>query len=494
MLDGLPEHMLLKLYHYLSSRDLAMLEAVARHFRQGSQAQADRGSVQSPWLTELAAERRVRADAQGWRLEARPDQSWKYVLSLSEGGLLAPLPVVSAGHNHTLVRTTAGRVFAFGKNNAKQLGLGATAEATHYGWNAEENRGACEASPLEVVQLRDHSAASVSAGCQHSVALTQDGSLLTWGCSTLMHGPVNLVNRGLLGHGPVPAEFHVVAAPRRVLGFPSGTRVALVVAGFGHTLCVTALGEVFSWGKGEGLGHGDQTDQHTPRRVEALAEQRVVDVDCDDRISLAVTAAGGLFVWGDFCSWDDAENLLPKRVVFAGGQRIRRASCSMGFHIGAVDTEGVLYTWGAGEYNRLGHGNEEDVDYPRAVAALAGERVATVQCAGWCTAALTEEGHLYTWGGYNPSYNGHYEEGEFPHRVGEDEGAIVREFSCGGQHTVVVMASGEVCTFGLGSSGRLGHGTFGNDGRAVDVDTDPRGWETWELDIVLPRALEGMGA
>ena len=163
MLDQLPDHVLLELCCHLSGRDLAMLEAVARQFRRES-CQAQIGSRGTVTVAELGAERRLRAHVQAWRLEARPAESWKYVLSLLEGGVLAPLPVVSAGSDHTLVRTAAGRVFAFGKNDAQQLGLGCTAEATDYGWNEDENRNACEASPCEVVRLRDQSVVSVSAG------------------------------------------------------------------------------------------------------------------------------------------------------------------------------------------------------------------------------------------------------------------------------------------------------------------------------------------
>ena len=47
--------------------------------------------------------------------------------------------------------------------------------------------------------------------------------MLTWGTSTSLCGPRDEHNRGQLGHGPVPAQRHVVTAPRLLLaGFPLG--------------------------------------------------------------------------------------------------------------------------------------------------------------------------------------------------------------------------------------------------------------------------------
>ena len=75
---------------------------------------------------ECAAERQVREHAEGWRVEKRPEESWKYVLFVLETELLAPLHLAAAGPEHTLVvrKTARPAVFAFGSDDWKQLGLG----------------------------------------------------------------------------------------------------------------------------------------------------------------------------------------------------------------------------------------------------------------------------------------------------------------------------------------------------------------------------------
>jgi len=72
------------------------------------------------------------------------------------------------------------------------------------------------------------------------------------------------------------------------------------------------------------LGHGDQQSQLLPKKVEALADQRVVAVSAAHAHSLALTADGAVFTWGkgeDGClgHGEDLSNqlatgkLLPKK-------------------------------------------------------------------------------------------------------------------------------------------------------------------------------------
>jgi hypothetical protein len=112
--------------------------------------------------------------------------------------------------------------------------------------------------------------------------------------------------------------------------------------------------------------------------------------------SAAVTAAGEVFVWGKL--QPGSRNVsTPEQVIFPAGAKVRRVSCGTE-HFAAVDTEVVLYTWGTGEYGRLGHGSEQDEAAPRVVEALAGQRVAMVSCGKAYTVVVTEEGQLWTWG------------------------------------------------------------------------------------------------
>ena len=89
-----------------------------------------------------------------------------------------------------------------------------------------------------------------------------------------------------------------------------------------HSLALTAEGALFSFGDGRygALGHGDWTNQLQPKRVAALAKERVVGVSASDCHSLALTAEGALFSFGRGGSGqlghgDKANLLQPNRVV-----------------------------------------------------------------------------------------------------------------------------------------------------------------------------------
>lgn len=47
--------------------------------------------------------------------------------------------------------------------------------------------------------------------------------------------------------------------------------------------------------------------------------------------------------------------------------------CNVFIISAAVTSRGELYTWGRGNYGRLGHGNSEDVNLPTLVVGLKGE-------------------------------------------------------------------------------------------------------------------------
>jgi len=76
-----------------------------------------------------------------------------------------------------------------------------------------------------------------------------------------------------------------------------------VAAGGAHSACVTAAGDLYTWGKGRygRLGHSDSEDQLKPKLVEALQGHRVVDVACGsgDAQTLCLTDDDTVWSWGD---------------------------------------------------------------------------------------------------------------------------------------------------------------------------------------------------
>jgi hypothetical protein len=118
---------------------------------------------------------------------------------------------------------------------------------------------------------------------------------------------------------------------------------------------------VFTWGDGYygKLGHGDESDQPTPKHVETLLGVKVTMVSC-------------------------------------------------GYEHTAVCTEdGHMYTFGYGKEGQLGHGYKENRSSPVLVQALEGKHITQVQCGGYYTMALTSSGCVFTCGSTDDGQLGH---------------------------------------------------------------------------------------
>lgn len=63
-----------------------------------------------------------------------------------------------------------------------------------------------------------------------------------------------------------------------------------------------------------------------------------------------------------------------------------------------------MYSWGDGDYGKLGHGGLDGTKLPRPVEKLQGVDIADVKCGDQFSVALTKDGKLYTWGSWPGNY------------------------------------------------------------------------------------------
>jgi len=207
---------------------------------------------------------------------------------------------VALGAGFSLILADDGRLFSCGYEGHGALGHG--------------NQDLCVVRPKQIEALQGVHVCCVAADCHLSLAVSADYRVYAWG-----DGPQT-------GHDAT----REVLLPTLVEALAS-EKVSMVAAGGRHACAVTEGGALFTWGSVgcEGaLGHGDESPQPTPRRVEALRGCGIASVATGDWHTLAAGEDGSVYRFGlssrlGFGTVSHVGQLTPKRIpnlkVWLGG-------------------------------------------------------------------------------------------------------------------------------------------------------------------------------
>ncbi|CAH1964040.1 unnamed protein product [Acanthoscelides obtectus] len=288
-------------------------------------------------------------------------------------------PVQLAGGEQTLFAVTAdGKVYATGYGAGGRLGIGGTDSVL-------------VPTLLESIQQVFIKKVAVNSGGKHCLALSSDSDVYSWGEG----------DDGKLGHG----NRQSYETPKLIEAL-QGYEIVDIACGGAHSAAITASGDLYTWGKGRygRLGHGDSEDQLKPKLVEALLGYKVIDVACGsgDAQTLCITDDDNVWSWGD----GDYGKLgrggsdgckIPMKIETLAGLGVIKVECGSQFSV-ALTRSGSVYTWGKGDYHRLGHGSGDHVRRPKKVAALQGKKIVSIATGSLHCVACSDEGEVFTWG------------------------------------------------------------------------------------------------
>jgi alpha-tubulin suppressor-like RCC1 family protein len=356
---------------------------------------------------------------------------------------------VAAHAAHAAAVTEAGHLWCWGANDGGQLGRPrrtgrlrgpAAVSVDPVAAAAAEPRAPrrVTAGGLDRVLVRD-----VAVGDAHTVALDSNGTLWTFGSNSggqlgrlecLIQNPADgaagCETWGAPAYGVLetPGAVGLVMKPRaeRPGAETAGTRLRDADLKIGVKFRFVAAAARYTVAISDGPPPGSEAEtalaSHAARardpggvpRAERPPDPRfppnatVMGQSAFDEAAGAIGGRVYTFGWGDVgqlghgtgftLDMPDAYRAsVPTPVAALEGVDVVQVSAGP-THVAAVDRAGRVYTWGAGSYGQLGHGDRRPAFAPRVVRALLGVNVTSVAAGTRHTVAVDDMGETYAWG------------------------------------------------------------------------------------------------
>ena len=265
-----------------------------------------------------------------------------------------------------------GTLWAWGKNNDGQLGLGNTTTFS---------------SPMQVGN--DGNWAKVKGGTTFTIATKTDGTLWGWGNG----------NNGATGHGNT-TDYSV---PIQVGSLTDWSDIS--VASNYTTVAVKTDGTLWAWGKNDNgqIGDGSTTARSSPVQIGSLTTWSKAVTEGET--TLALNTGGEIFGWGrnnrgQAGLGDTVKTSSPVQIGsltnWADIATMGSSTYGNGF---AINTDGELFSWGDGYAGTTGQGNATDYSSPVQVGTLTdwASLPLDTQTTNEMTAIKTD-GTLWGWG------------------------------------------------------------------------------------------------
>jgi alpha-tubulin suppressor-like RCC1 family protein len=275
---------------------------------------------------------------------------------------------ISAGGGHTLAINSANKLYAWGLNNTGQTTNGSIISWTFV---TGTKTGSANAAGF---------------------AIRNDGSLWSWGSGS----------NGQLGQGDTISK----SSPVQI-----GTNSWISVSG-GTTTNVFAIrsdNTLWAWGLNSGgsLGLGDTINRSSPVQIGTSSWSAI---SAGNSFGVGITIDGKLFTWGfnfggvlgDFSpTIVGGYRSSPVQVGTSSWTKISTATQ----HIVAINSVGLLYTWGANDFGQLGIGVTTYRSSPVQITSVAGS-FTQVHTGTDNTYAIRTDGTLWSCGYGSVGYLG----------------------------------------------------------------------------------------
>lgn len=320
-------------------------------------------------------------------------------------GVRGPVRAASSGESFSVLIDAHGGTVAWGTNDFEQIGVTDTPTPKNATVHPEVGE------PL----------IDVSCGTSHTLAITADGHVLSWGAA--LGGRLgNAAPMDITPQLPTPVTDNVCD-------------IVSVAAGRNHSLALDESGRLWGWGRDNRGQLTGKSGKGSPYPMRLPTAVPFTNIAAGKDVTLALDSEGTVWSWGRN---DRGQLGLGGPPTRNGAGRVQLPAPAVRIfvthtHAGAILMDGTLFVWGGNTHGQLGRpgdprGAAADLrsNLPRgakflfgggdqAAAGPAGDgqgfssRPLPVQLPGGATAAdagggdaytvcLTDDGKIYTWG------------------------------------------------------------------------------------------------
>lgn len=379
---------------------------------------------------------------------------------------LTPMPVdlpagvtvasLTAGHNHSLILGSNGYLYAWGINQAGELGDGSTSESTvpvyvnHGGLSAPMLSGPVSASTLSINDSLVTWAA-VSGASSYELQVSDNSGFSSMALDTM----------GLTG-----TSFDVRSMLGPVLNLAT-TYYWRVVAVNSNSGSYSAAWSLTTPGAPQtsGLRLAAETNSHS---------------------SYFINAKDTLFAWGDnqygqLGNGNMVNDSIATAMPFPTGVTGWKMVAAGQGHTVAIDNNDTLYAWGENNHGQLGDGTTADTSLPVMVPLPSGVTSwKSVAAGAFCTIAIGNNDSVYAWGqnSFGELGNGGTSDTSDPVLAPLPAGVTPLQVFAGNNWTMVLATNGTLYATGRNANGELGNGTKVDTSlfEKVDFPAGVTGW------------------
>ena len=378
---------------------------------------------------------------------------------------------VELGYDHTIVKTDQNRVFGFGENSYRQVGDDTSVDKSS---PVYINNNLFSAS-LNKQYL------SLAAGYKDSMIITTDGDVLTYGYGDYGQRG-NGSNLSYTSKSNITINFNLLENETIIQG----------EMGLYHTLTLTSMGRIFSFGRNNQgqLGLGTVTAYNAfptlvvskPNLVAITdnflpIDENIVDVATGYLSSVLVTETGKVFTWGanDFgslgndylASFHYSPTEITSNFTLQPTDKITKVFALLNSSsFAAISLEGKVFVWGYNAFGNIGDYTTTEVGKPKDITSYfsvpIGDKITHISFGTTHSLALSNNGVIWSWGTNdqgqlgNASTTNYFYPQNIKSRFSLNVGEQIIKVDAGYRYSAALTNQGRLFMWGSRTEGQLG--------------------------------------